>query len=243
MRTGVTTAVLLAAGRGKRQRPYTDTIPKPLLPVNGRPTLDYVLTAASRAGVEKVCLVTHHLAEQIREYVADGSAWGLTAVTCRQPELLGTAHALHTAVTAFPEMFARERPFLLSATDYVLPPTYLADLVAAYQANDTDMAISLKQLPPDQILRSSTVRLGENGRVTQIIEKPKAEEIMSPYSASLTFVLPGAIGDYLAQMKPSPRGEFEIQHILNQMLAEGYTACGWVQETPQEWDKNKPSSF
>lgn len=239
MRPGVTTAVLLAAGRGKRQRPYTDTVPKPLLPVNGRPTLDYVLTAAAQAGVQTVCVVTHHLAEQIKAYVADGAAWGLTAVTCRQPELLGTAHALHTAVTAFPALFAAERPFLLSATDYILPPAYLADLVTAFQNNGTDIAISLKQLPPAQILRSSTVRFGENGRVTQIIEKPKPDEIISPYSASLTFVLPGAIIDYLPHMKPSPRGEFEIQHILNQMLADGFTACGCVQETPEEWQAKK----
>ena len=240
MRQGPTTAVLLAAGRGKRQRPYTDTIPKPLLPVNGRSTLDYVLTSAVQAGIQAVCLVTHHLGEQIQAYVGDGSAWGLTAVTCDQPELLGTAHALQMAVAAFPKMFVEERPFILTATDYLLPPNYLTDLVATYQNKGTDMALSLKQLPREQILRSSTVQFQENGRITQIIEKPAPDEIMSPYSSSLTFVLPGAIVDYLAHMKPSPRGEFEIQNVLNQMLNDGYTASGCVQETPQEWEAPSP---
>jgi NDP-sugar pyrophosphorylase family protein len=236
MRQGPTTAVLLAAGRGKRQRPYTDTTPKPLLPVNGRPTLDYVLTSAGQAGIQSVCLVTHHLGEQIDEYVGDGSAWGLTAVTCDQPELLGTALALQMAVSAFPEMFSKERPFLLTATDYVFPPDYLPDLVATYQNDGADMAISLKELPSEQILRSSTVWFQENGRITRIIEKPAPDDITSPYSASLTFVLPSAIVDYLGHMKPSPRGEFEIQNLLNQMLSDGYTANGCVQETPREWE-------
>jgi NDP-sugar pyrophosphorylase family protein len=235
MKQGPTTAVLLAAGRGKRQRPYTDTTPKPLLPVNGRPTLDFVLKSAAQAGIESVCLVVHHLGEQIEAYVGDGSAWSLTAVTCRQPEMLGTAHALQTVVSTFPQMFPEERPFLLSATDYIFSPTYLADLVDTYEAKGTDIAISLKQLPKEQILRSSTVRFQENGRITQIIEKPAADEIMSRYSASLTFVLPGAIVGYLSHMKPSSRGEYEIQHVLNQMLHDGFTASGCVQETPQEW--------
>ncbi len=239
MRSQPTTAVLLAAGRGKRQRPYTDTTPKPLLPVNGRPTLDFVLTSVVQAGIKTVCLVTHYLGEQIDAYVGDGSAWGLMAVTCHQPEMLGTAHALQTAVSAFPEMFTKERPFLLTATDYIFPFDYLPELVAAYQASGADMALSLKQLPEAQILSSSTVHIQENGRITQIIEKPSPDEIMSPYSASLTFVLPGAIVNYLSQMKPSPRGEFEIQHILNQMLNDGFTASGCVQETPEEWDATK----
>lgn len=230
---------MLAAGRGKRQRPYTDTTPKPLLPVNGRPTLDFVLTSAVQAGITTVCLVTHYLGEQIDEYVGDGSAWGLTAVTCHQSEMLGTAHALQTAVSAFPEIFVRERPFLLTATDYIFPSTYLAELVGNYQKSGVDMALSLKQLPQEQILRSSTVQFQENGRITQIVEKPAPDQIMSPYSASLTFVLPGIIVEYLPHMQPSPRGEFEIQHILNQMLDDGFTASGCVQETPEEWDATK----
>src|SRR5215216_2646780 len=59
--TMIRSAILLAAGRGKRQRPYTDLTPKPLLAINGRATLDYVLMAVSKAGIERVCIVTHHL--------------------------------------------------------------------------------------------------------------------------------------------------------------------------------------
>lgn len=230
------TAVLLAAGRGKRLRPYTDQIPKPLLPVDDRPTLEYVLTAASRAGIENVCLVTHHLSEQIEAFVGDGSAWNLTAVTCLQPEMAGTAHALQTVVSAYPALFPTEQPFILTATDYILPPDYLANLVAAHQGSDTDMTISLKKLRPQEILASSSVRFKPNGTIGKIIEKPAADEINSPFSASLTFILPGAIVEYFPHMKPSSRGEYEIQSIINQLLQDGYTARGLEQETPSEWN-------
>ncbi len=230
------TAVLLAAGRGKRLRPYTDHTPKPLLPVEGRPTLDFVLAAAAKAGIQQVCLVTHHLSEQIEAYAGDGSAWNLSIVTCRQEPLAGTADALRTAVTAHPALFAKEQPFILTATDYILPGDYLANLTAAHVAGGCDMTISLKELPPEKIVASSSARFLADGRIGQIIEKPAPEEINSPYSASLTFVLPGAILDFLPVMKPSSRGEYEIQSVINQMLQDGYTASGLAQDPPREWD-------
>ena len=230
------TAVLLAAGRGKRLRPITDHTPKPLLPVEGRPTLDYVLTAASRAGIQQVCLVTHHLSEQIEAFAGDGSAWNLAVVACRQDPLAGTADALQTAVTAHPALFSGEQPFILTATDYILSGDYLANLTAAHVTGGSDMTISLKELPPDKIVASSSARFLADGKIERIIEKPRPEEINSPYSASLTFVLPGATLDYLTTMSPSPRGEYEIQSVINQMLQDGYTACGLVQDAPREWD-------
>jgi glucose-1-phosphate thymidylyltransferase len=238
-----TTAVLLAAGRGKRLRPYTDRMPKPLLPVDGRPTLDYVLTSATNAGIKTVCLVTHHLSEQLEAYVGDGSAWNLSAVTCRQSQMAGTAHALQEAVTAHPALFAKEAPFILTATDYILPPDYLVNLVTAHQDNDADLTISLKKLRPEEILASSSVRFKQNGTIGKIIEKPKAEEINSPFSASLTFILPGAIVDYLPHMKPSPRGEYEIQAVINQLLDDGFSAYGLEQATPSEWRVEEHAEF
>ena len=84
----IRSAILLAAGRGKRQRPFTDTLPKPLLPVRGRATLDYVITAVMQAGVERICIVTHHLEEKIFEYIGDGSKWKTDITFAHQNELL-----------------------------------------------------------------------------------------------------------------------------------------------------------
>jgi dTDP-glucose pyrophosphorylase len=227
---------LLAAGRGQRLRPFTDHTPKPLLRVHGRPTLDYVLSSVAHAGIRNVCIVTHHLEEQIRRFAGDGSHWGLTAVYSHQSHLSGTAHALQTAVSAHPQLFAPDLPFLLTATDYVLSPTHLAELVAAYLESDTDMTISLKRLPPAEIAARSSVRLQDDGCVSQIIEKPGLGASSGPFAASLIFVLPAETLDYLPHMKTSDRGEFEIQSIINQMLRQGFTAGALVQEASPEWD-------
>ncbi len=235
MNNPIQTAVLLAAGRGKRLRPHTDTIPKPLLPVNGRPTLDYVLTAVANAGIQHVCLITHYLQEQIHDYVGDGSQWGLSSSFCTQLEMKGTAHALQTAVHAHPHLFPQTAHFLLTATDYIFTPNFLADLCQAHQQAQTDMVVSLKEVPTAELSSRSSVEIDKNGRIHQIIEKPKLGQAPSNLSANLTFVLPTAVTHYLPHMQPSPRGEYELQTILNQMLDDGYTAHGLLQPIPPEW--------
>jgi NDP-sugar pyrophosphorylase family protein len=228
-------AVLLAAGRGKRLRPYTDHVPKPLLPVDGRPLLDHTLAAMSAAGIKHACLVTQYLAKQIEAFVGDGSRWGLDTLFCRQSPLLGTAHALQTAVSAYPQFFAHGGYFLLTATDYIWPENYLQDLVEAHIRSGADISISLKRMPGVDLSARSSVAFDAQGGIAGIVEKPAPGQAPSAYVASLTVVLPTAVSHYLAEMQPSPRGEYELQTLINQMMADGYRAQGLDQPPPDEW--------
>lgn len=71
-------ALILAAGRGERMRPLTDTTPKPLLPVRGRPLIEWHLLALARAGVREVTINTAWLEAQFPAALGDGGRWGLT---------------------------------------------------------------------------------------------------------------------------------------------------------------------
>ena len=70
-------ALILAAGRGERMRPLTDTCPKPLLVVRGKPLIEWHLEALARAGVRQVVINTAWLEEQFPALLGDGSRWGL----------------------------------------------------------------------------------------------------------------------------------------------------------------------
>jgi N-acetyl-alpha-D-muramate 1-phosphate uridylyltransferase len=70
-------ALILAAGRGERMRPLTDTRPKPLLPVRGKPLIEWHLEALAHAGVREVVVNTAWLEEQFPAALGDGSRWGL----------------------------------------------------------------------------------------------------------------------------------------------------------------------
>jgi NDP-sugar pyrophosphorylase family protein len=227
----IKSAVLLAAGRGKRQRPYTDVTPKPLLEVNGRATLDYVLSAVARAGVERVCIVTNHLEEKIFEYVVDGSKWNLEAIFAHQAELNGNGGALLSVSNDW----IHDEPVMVIATDYILEENCLIDLVNAHGKYNADITMSLKECPIEELTARSSVDVDSDWRVKRIIEKPKRDEIMSPYAASVLFILPFEFWGYLPKIKLSPRDELEMQSAVQMMIEDGLKAYGLLQPAPQEW--------
>jgi NDP-sugar pyrophosphorylase family protein len=230
-----TSAVLLAAGRGKRLRPFTDETPKPLLPVNGSNSLDMTLQTMKRTGIRRACLVTHHLERQIRTFVDQGSAWGLEAVFCHQTELRGSGDGLLSVLRNLPDWIDRSAPVLVTATDYLLPENTLADLVAAHEAQGCDITVSLKECPPEELSARSSVDLDGGWKVRHIVEKPAPGEAPSRFTAALVYILPPAIWDVLPKLRPSPRGELELPAAVNLLLEAGMTAYGLLQPTPLEW--------
>ncbi len=79
-------AMILAAGRGERLRPLTDHMPKPLLPVAGRPLIVWHLQKLAEAGFAQVVINTAHLGEQISDTLGDGSRWGLQISYSREQQ-------------------------------------------------------------------------------------------------------------------------------------------------------------
>jgi N-acetyl-alpha-D-muramate 1-phosphate uridylyltransferase len=102
-------AMLLAAGRGERLKPFTDVTPKPLLEVGGQPLIVWHLQRLAAAGFREVVINTAWLGEQIPAALGNGGAWGLTLHYSPEPwPALETGGGLHNALTLL-----GEAPFLL----------------------------------------------------------------------------------------------------------------------------------
>ncbi len=86
--------LIMAGGLGKRLRPLTLDVPKPMLKLGDRPILEHVLVRLRSAGIQKIDISTHYMAEKIREHFSDGSALGLDIKYLHETEPLGTAGAL-----------------------------------------------------------------------------------------------------------------------------------------------------
>ena len=92
-------AIVLAAGRGERMRPLTDTTPKPLLPVAGKPLIGYHLEALAKAGIRDVVINLSWLGEKIRATLGDGSAYGVRlSYTEEGPVALETGGGIFNAL-------------------------------------------------------------------------------------------------------------------------------------------------
>ncbi|HNQ89708.1 MAG TPA: HAD-IIIA family hydrolase [Verrucomicrobiota bacterium] len=87
-------AVILAGGLGTRLRERLGDLPKPMIPIGGRPLLDHQLALCRRHGFDEVLILAGHRGSTIREYVGDGSRWGVGVRLCIEPEARGTAGAV-----------------------------------------------------------------------------------------------------------------------------------------------------
>jgi MurNAc alpha-1-phosphate uridylyltransferase len=92
-------AMILAAGRGERMRPMTDTIPKPLLRVRGQPLIERHVIALARAGITRIVVNLAWLGSQISEYLGDGARYGVSiAYSEETPRALETAGGIFRAL-------------------------------------------------------------------------------------------------------------------------------------------------
>ena len=98
-------AMILAAGRGERLRPYTDTCPKPLLEIGGQPMIYYHLEALAAAGFETVVINVSWLAEEIQQAVGDGSRFNLRVIYSHETEALETAGGIVQALDFLDDRF------------------------------------------------------------------------------------------------------------------------------------------
>lgn len=97
------TAMILAAGRGERLRPLTDTTPKPLLHAGGKPLIVWQIEALARAGYRTLVINAAHLADTLVATLGDGSAFGVRIAWSRETEPLETAGGIVTALSRLPE--------------------------------------------------------------------------------------------------------------------------------------------
>jgi hypothetical protein len=106
-------AVILAAGEGKRLRPFTETMPKVMLPVANKPVLEYVFDAVRKSGIDEIIVVVGYKKEVIMEYFKEYKDVKITYVT--QVKQLGTAHALLQAKKNIKDSFHIPSPLERSA--------------------------------------------------------------------------------------------------------------------------------
>lgn len=101
----MTKAIVLCGGKGTRLRPYTYTIPKPMLPIGKRPILEYVLASLRRAGVDEAYLTVGYLHEQIEKYFGTGERVGMKLHYSVESTELGTAGSIIPLMGRFHETF------------------------------------------------------------------------------------------------------------------------------------------
>jgi len=214
-------AVIIAAGQGTRMRPLTETRPKPMCPIAGRPLLEHVMDAC-RGAVDGYVLVVGYEAAAIRDHFGTTFA-GQPVEYVEQREQLGTAHAVGRAADAVDDRF------LVLNGDCLIESALVNELAAV---EGTAMAVRAVSNP-----RSYGVVALDGTGVTRIVEKP--DDPPTNLANLGVYAFDPTAFEYVERTDLSARGEYEITETIGRMIDDGHRVT--AVETNSDWlDVGRP---
>ena len=173
-------AVILVGGEGTRLRPLTYALPKPMVPIMGRPFIGWIIERLRRAGVEDIILSCCYLPDVIEAHFGDGAAFGVKLHYVLEETPLGTAGAIRNALD------------LIHGPIYVCNGDILVglDLTALRQAHARHNALAtIHTRAVDDPSQFGVVETDNDGRVLRFVEKPKPGETDARDINAGTYVL------------------------------------------------------
>ena len=200
--------MILAAGKGTRLLPLTKNLPKCLMPLAGRPLIDWQLSWLKKHGVTECVINLHHLPEQVRAHCGDGAAFGLHVEYSFETELLGTAGAIKKVADFFVDA-----PFLVIYGD-----NFSQWDLGGLAADSGREALGVMAVHwREDVTHSGMVETDAVDRILRYVEKPPAEAVTSHWVNAGFYCLHPKVLDYITA------GEFcdFSYHVFPAMLQAG----------------------
>lgn len=209
------TALVLAGGQGERLRPYTENRPKPMVPVNGRPVLEYHLTWLRDGGVKKAFLLCGYLHNVIKEHFGEGNSLGMELEYVVEEEPLGTGGAIKQGLARLDSGVE----LAIATNGDTITEQSVGDLVRVHQQHSGLATVMLVSL----ISPYGIVDTEDDGRVREFVEKPAL-----PYWLNAgVYVLDPAVQAYLPDRGDYERTAFPALARDGQMYSYKSTAL-WI---------------
>ena len=248
----VTKAVIPAAGLGTRVLPATKSVPKEMLPIVDRPAIHYIVEEAVRAGITDILIITSRGKSSVEDYfdrapeleerlLSTGKEdlyrqiMDVTQMAniqyVRQQEAKGLGHAVLCA-----KSFVGNAPFAVLYGDDVIisPPDQpaIGQLCQAYDRYGLGV-VGMKEVTPEQILKYSSLAVepleGRAYRVTDMVEKPAPDKVLSLYSILGRCVLPAQVFSILEETPPGAGGELQLTDAMRTLTrSQGMTGVDYI---------------
>jgi UDP-N-acetylglucosamine diphosphorylase / glucose-1-phosphate thymidylyltransferase / UDP-N-acetylgalactosamine diphosphorylase / glucosamine-1-phosphate N-acetyltransferase / galactosamine-1-phosphate N-acetyltransferase len=205
-------AVILAAGRGTRMRELTNDIPKPMMPVRGKPILLHIVEGLQSAEIKNFLIVVGYRAETVRDYFGDGTRIGVKIHYATQTVQDGTGRVVDLA-----REFTGKAQFVLGYGDILIDPRNYKAIVDL--RDDVEAIVSVKR--GEDVSKGGAVLVNERMELTDIREKAPSGEAASPWYNAGLYAFRPSIFEFTAKLKPSPRGEYELTDAIRALAQSG----------------------
>ena len=231
-------AVIPAAGLGTRMLPATKTVPKEMLPMVDKPVIQYIIEEAVAAGIEDILIVTNRAKSAMDDYfdyypeletrlIQAGKDHELTEVRraadlanifyVRQKETKGLGHAIWRA-----KRFVGDEPFAVLLGDDIMRASrpVIGQIIAGAEKYDAS-AVGVQQVSLDAISKYCSLKVepleDKVFLTTDMVEKPRPEQVFSNYAILGRYVLKSGIFDILEHQEPGFGGEIQLTDGLKKL--------------------------
>ncbi len=208
-------AVILTAGKGKRLMPITSSRPKPMIPLAGKPLLEYTILGLKNAGISEILLIVGYKEEGIKEYFGNGlDKFNVNIEYISQEEQLGTGHAV-----SYAKDFVKDSPFLLMYGDLITDPKIFKDILEKFNETKIEGLITLLKVNNPQDY--GIISLNSDDFVAKITEKPSPELNLGNLANAGIYIFNPMIFKAIEKTEKSIRGEYEftdsMEILINQL--------------------------
>ena len=192
-------AVILAGGKGTRLKPYTISLPKPLVPVGDLPILEIIIRQLTKNGFDHITITINHMADIIRAYCGDGSKWGIKIDYSLEDKPLSTMGPLKL-IKDLPENFLVMNGDVLTDLDF---GTFYNEHVASQNT------FTISAYSRDQKVDYGVLEVGNDNKLVNFVEKP-----VTRYNVSMgVYMANKKILDYI------PENElYGFDHLMLDMI-------------------------
>lgn len=222
---------MLAAGLGARLGDGAGDIPKPMMPVGGKPLMEHAIAHLRAHAITELYINLHYRPSMIRDYFGDGRRWGVRIRYSHEPELLGTAGAVKNLEREFDGTFLVYYADNLCSCD-------LSKMLCSHKEKGS-LATILVSGSYDRV-RGGVVRCDRDGRVTRFEEKPASAGGRNRLENGGIYILEPRIMNYIPDIGPSDFAADIFPLLLQKREAlYCYKAEGYVRgiDTPQRYHK------
>lgn len=222
--------MILAAGQGTRLHSLTERIPKCMVPLAGKPLLEYTVEWLRRHGVTEVIINLYHLPHVVMRHFGDGTRWGVKITYSVEKDPLGTAGGVKNVEWFF------DRPSFVWYGDN-LSTCDLNRLYRFHRAKGGIATIALHHR--DDPAASGIADLDDQDRITRFVEKPRPDQVFSHWASAGILVLEPEVLDAIPDGTPSDFG----RDLFPSLLARGEAMYGyrmsqgedlWWIDTPED---------
>ncbi|MBM7701528.1 sugar phosphate nucleotidyltransferase [Metabacillus iocasae] len=209
--------IILAGGQGTRLKPLTDEVPKPMLPLCGKPVMEYSIELLKKHGITDIAVTLHHLHHHITSYFGDGSKWGVRLHYFIEKEPLGTAGSLKNTCEFIDDHCVVISGDALTAIDLQSVFTY-------HHRQQSVMTIITKEV--ESPLDYGMVLRNASGFVEKFIEKPRRNEVTSNLINTGVYIVTKKVLHYIEENKPF---DFSLD-LIPELLKSNEKVCSYLTE-------------